>query len=314
MPTVLVTGGSGLIGKNLTRHLITRGYEVTILSRFFHNEIKNPQVNYAIWDIKKQQIDPNVLANAEYIIHLAGAGVMDKRWTKKYKEQIVESRTKSSQLLIKTLQENANNVKAIVSASAIGWYGQNSAQSLSSEKEFMEPDKANTDFLGNTCRLWEESIEPAKSLGKRVVKLRLGIVLSNDGGAFAEFKKPIRFGIAGILGNGKQIISWIHIDDICRMFIYALENESLSGNYNAVSPKPVSNKVLITKTADLLRKIFYVPIYVPAFFLKLILGERSIEVLKSATVSCEKIKSAGFTFLYPSIDAALRQLTTPPTS
>jgi uncharacterized protein (TIGR01777 family) len=216
--------------------------------------------------------------------------------------------------LIKTLKENANNVKSVVSASAIGWYVKNSLQPLSGETEFTESDKANTDFLGNTCRLWEESIEPAASLGKRVIKLRLGIILSNDGGAFVEFKKPIRFGIAGILGNGKQIISWIHIDDICRMFIYAMENENLSGSYNAVSPQPVSNKVLIIKTAELLRKKFYIPVYVPSFFLKIILGERSTEVLKSAAVSCEKIKSVGFTFLYPSIDAALRQLTTPPTS
>ena len=311
MPTVLITGGSGLIGKNLTRHLITKGYEVIILSRKPQTDIQNPQISHAVWDIGKQQIDLTAVAKADYIVHLAGAGVMDKRWTKKYREQIVESRTKSSQLLIKALQENTNKVKTVVSASAIGWYGQNPSGSLSKAPEFTESDEANTGFLGNTARLWEKSVEPVASMGKRVVKLRLGIVLSNDGGAFVEFKKPIRFGIAGILGNGKQIISWIHIDDICRMFIYAIENENLSGSYNAVSPEPVSNKELIIRTAELLRNKFYIPVYVPTFFLKLILGERSIEVLKSATVSCEKIKSEGFTFLYPSIDAALRQLTSP---
>ncbi|MBA2561881.1 MAG: TIGR01777 family protein [Chitinophagaceae bacterium] len=311
MPTVLITGGSGLIGQNLTSHLISKGYEVIILSRKLHTDIQKPQISYAVWNIEEQQIDITAVVKADYIIHLAGAGVMDKRWTKKYKEQIVGSRTKSSQLLIKALKENTNKVKAVVSASAIGWYGQNRFRSLSGGEEFTESDKANTDFLGNTCRIWEESIEPVTSIGKRLVKLRLGIVLSNNGGAFVEFKKPMRFGIAGILGNGKQIISWVHIDDICRMFIYAIENENLSGSYNAVSPEPVSNKELIIRTAELLRKTFYIPVYVPKFFLKLILGERSIEVLKNATVSCKKIKSEGFTFLYPSIDAALRQLTSP---
>ena len=313
MPTVLITGGSGLIGKNLTSHLISKGYQVIILSRKPHTDIKNPQISHAVWNIQEQQIDLKAVAKADYIIHLAGAGVMDKRWTERYKKQIVESRTKSSQLLIKALRENTNKVKVVVSASAIGWYGQNPFRSLSEVQEFTEVDRATTDFLGNTSRLWEESIEPVTSMGKRVVKLRLGIVLSNDGGAFVEFKKPIRFGIAGILGNGKQILSWIHIDDICRMFIYAIENENLAGSYNAVSPEPVSNKELIIKTAELKRNIFYIPVYVPTFFLKLILGERSIEVLKGATVSCEKIKSEGFTFLYPSIDAALRQLTSAPT-
>jgi uncharacterized protein (TIGR01777 family) len=157
--------------------------------------------------------------------------------------------------------------------------------------------------------LWEQSIEPITQLDKRLVKLRTGIALSNEGGAYAEFKKPLRFGIAGILGSGKQVISWIHMDDLCRMYIYAIENEKLSGSYNAVAPFPVDNKNLILKMANLVRGQFYIPAYLPKFLLKIILGEKSIEILKSTTVSCEKIKAAGFTFLYPSIDAALKELT-----
>ncbi len=308
MPAVLITGGTGLIGKNLTRHLTAKGFEVIILSRKPLRLSENPLVTYANWNIDEQKIDSIAIAKADYIINLAGAGVMEKKWTKKYKKEIVESRTKSSEFLIKVLQENANRVSAIISASAIGWYGRDTKPLLHKEG-FIETDTADEKFLGETCRLWEESIEPVTKLNKRLVKLRTGIVLSNEGAAFAEFKKPLRFGIAGILGGGKQVISWIHIDDLCRMFIYAIENEHLSGSYNAVAPLPVDNKKLILKLAKMMRGQFYIPIHVPQFFLKLILGERSIEILKSATVSCEKIKTAGFTFLYPTIDAALKELT-----
>ena len=308
MPTVLITGGTGLIGKFLTSHLTSRGYEVIILTRKLVASNTKEGISYAIWNVESQQIDIDALVKADYIIHLAGAGVMDKRWTAGYKKEIVESRTKSSQLLLSALQQNSNKVKAVLSVSAIGWYGQNPDEALPLWSGFIETDEADSGFLGSTCKLWEQSIEPVTSLGKRLVKLRLGIVLSNEGGAFVEFKKPICYGIAAILGSGKQIISWVHIDDVCRMFIYAIENENLSGTYNAVAPEPVTNKKLIIKTADLLRKSFYIPVHVPNFFLKLILGEKSIEVLKSATVSCDKIKKAGFTFLYPSVDAALGEL------
>ncbi|MEO6328606.1 MAG: TIGR01777 family oxidoreductase [Ginsengibacter sp.] len=308
MPTVLITGGTGLIGKNLTSHLINRRYNVVILTRKPVTNKTKEGITYATWDIEKPQIDNDAIAKADYIIHLAGAGVMDKRWTADYKKEIAESRTKSGHLIVNALQQTNNKVKAIIAVSAIGWYGENPKQHLPAWDGFKESDWPDMGFLGTTCKLWEESIEPATTLGKRLVKLRLGIVLSNDGGAFVEFKKPIRFGIAAVLGNGEQVISWIHIDDVCRMFIYAIENENLSGSYNAVSPEPVSNKKLIIKTADLMRKSFYIPVHVPNLFLKLFLGERSTEILKSATVSCDKIKRTGFTFLYPTLDAALGEL------
>ena len=308
MDTVVITGGSGLIGKNLTKHLLAKNYNVIILSRKVDQKTENPRLHFATWNIAAQQINEDAITKADYIIHLAGAGVMDKKWTEKFKKEIVESRTKSSELLIESLQQIPNKVKAVISASAIGWYGKDD-KPLRHTEGFKESDVSDDRFLGNTCKLWEESIQPVKALNKRLVKLRTGIVLSNDGGAFKEFKSTLRFGIASILASGKQIISWIHIDDICRMYIYAMENESLHGSYNAVAPAPVKNKILILQLAEKLRKQFYIPVHVPKLILKLILGERSIEILKSATVSCEKIKAAGFIFLYPSLDAALDELT-----
>jgi uncharacterized protein (TIGR01777 family) len=205
------------------------------------------------------------------------------------------------------MQENENNIKTVVSASAIGWYGADNNSSLNGNG-FTESAPSATDFLGDTCRLWEQSIDPAKQLDKRVVKLRTGIVLSNDGGALAEFKKPLQFGIAGILSKGTQTVSWIHIDDLCRMYVEALKNDQMNDAYNAVAPAPVSNKTLTLELAAVLKGKAFIPLHVPAFVLKLMLGESSIEVLKSCTVSCEKIKQAGFTFLYPSIEAALSAL------
>jgi uncharacterized protein (TIGR01777 family) len=308
MSTVLITGGTGLIGRNLTKHLTGKGYNVIILSRYQKQISSDPLVSFAKWNIAEQQIDKDAIAKADYIIHLAGTGVMDKKWTEKFKNEIVESRTKSSELLVKALKENPNQVKGVISASAIGWYGKDE-KPLLNKQGFKETDPADKNFLGETCRLWEESIEPVITLNKRLVKLRTGIVLSNNGGAFAEFKRSLNFGIAAILASGKQIISWIHMDDLCRMYMYAIENENISGSYNAVAPAPVSNKKLMIPLAEKLRKQFYIPVHVPKFILKIILGERSIEVLKSATVSCEKIKAEGFTFLYPSIDSALKELT-----
>jgi uncharacterized protein len=303
--TILITGGTGLIGRAITKALPEKNYEVIILTRDPGKYKQEGNVNYAKWDIEKQFIDPVALAKADYIIHLAGANVGDKRWTAKRKEEIVESRVKSGELLVKALSGNQNKVKALVSASAIGWYG---PDEHSGNKEFTEPDPPYSDFLGQTCVKWEKSIEPLTQLSKRLVKLRTGIVLSNEGGAYPEFKKPLQFGVAAILSNGKQVISWIHIDDLVKAYIYAIENEKMNGVYNAVAPQPTTNKQLILEIARAAKKSFYVPIHVPAFVLKIVLGEMSIEVLKSATVSSKKLQEERFTFLYPSVESAVRQL------
>jgi uncharacterized protein (TIGR01777 family) len=306
MQTVLITGGTGLVGKALTKQLQERGYEIIILTRKLpaNNPLVKNGISYAEWDIHKQTIDIAAVQKADYIIHLAGAGVVDKKWTEAYKKEIQDSRTKSSELIIDTLKNNLNKVKAIVSASAIGLYGPDKFPI----KAFVETNTADNSFLGETCRLWEESIEPVQQLGKRLVKLRTGIVLSNDGGALVEFKKTLQFCLASILGTGTQVVSWVHIEDLCRLYIDAIENNNLHGSYNAVAPMPVTNKELTLTLAKEMRGSYFISAHVPEFILKIMLGDRSIEVLKSATVSCEKIKQTGFTFLYPSIETALEQL------
>ena len=307
MPVVLISGGSGLIGSHLTRHLIDRGYDIIILTREKEKASGNPKISYSYWSVKDKKIDAEVVKKADHIVHLAGAGVMDKKWTDDYKKIIINSRVKSAELIINCLKKNDNQLKTFVSASAIGWYGKDT-DPLIRKDGFMEADSPSNDFLGETCVLWEAASEPVTALGVRLVKLRTGIVLSNNGGAFKEYKTPLNFGVAPILSNGNQMVSWIHIDDLCRMYCEAIENTFLNGSYNAVAPEPVSQKSLILKLGQKMRRKFFTSMYVPAFMLKLIFGKRSIEILKSATVSNKKIKAAGFTFLYPSLDSALDEL------
>lgn len=297
-----------MIGKSITKSLIEKGHEVIILTRDSSGN-KNPVtpgVSYADWNIDKQKIDLQALAKADYIIHLAGAGIADKRWTNERKKEIEESRVKSGELLVHTLLNNPHKVKALVSASGIGWYGPD--PQIPNPRPFIETDPPGEDFLGQTCKKWEDSLNGLEESGVRVVKLRTGPVFSLAGGMLPEFLKPIKFGIASILGNGKQEISWIHIDDITRMYIYALENEKLHGIYNAVSPQHATNKSIVLQLAKNLKSTFFVPVYVPSFALKMVLGELSVEVLKSTTVSPSRIKNSGFVFQFPTLDAAIKNL------
>lgn len=305
MKTVLIAGGTGMIGSALAKELIKKDYGVIVLTRDARRPRNTERVSYAEWNVEKGTIDAKAIEKADYIINLAGANVAEKRWTAKRKKEIVDSRVQSGKLLVKALQEIPNKVKAVVSASAIGWYGPDA--NVSDAKPFVETDPPANDFLGTTCQQWESAIQPVTQLGKRLVILRTGIVLSNDGGAFVEFKKPLQFGIASILGNGKQTVSWIHIDDLVRLYMYTVENENIAGIYNAVAPKPVTNKTLIIEIAKQRNK-FYLPAPVPSFVLKTVLGEMSIEVLKSATVSSKKIEAAGFQFLFPDIGTAIHNL------
>lgn len=309
MSTVMITGGTGLIGTALTNALMEKNYEVIILSRFPEKYSSQTGLSYAKWNIEDQTIDVSSLERPEYIIHLAGAGIADKRWTSKRKNILVESRTRGSRLLVKALTENANKVRAVISSSGIGWYGPSLPGEKGTETQpFLESDPAAEDFLGITGMRWEASIDPVTSLGKRLVKFRTGVVLSNHGGALKKFKNTLRFGIAPILGNGKQVMSWIHIDDLVRLYLYALENEKLQGVYNAVAPHTVTNKKFILQLARSTRGRFFVPVFVPSFLLKMLFGEVSIEVLKNVTVSSEKIRREGFQFQYPSLQSALHHL------
>jgi uncharacterized protein (TIGR01777 family) len=304
MQTVLITGGTGLVGKVLSKFLSEKGYRVIVLSRSpepTDGKPENSAISFAKWDIKKQEIDIAAIQAADYIVHLAGAGVMDKKWSEDYKKEIINSRAGSAKLIVDSLKNNSNKVKAVISASAVGWY-------RPGENIHTEDEPADDSFLGQTCKLWEDSMKPVLQLDKRLVKLRIGIVLSENGGALKEFMNPLRFGIAAILGSGKQVISWIHINDLCNLFVYAIENEQLHGVYNAVAPAPVNNKTLTITLAKKMKGKFYLPVHVPTFVLKLMLGGRSIEILKSSAVSCKKIQGAGFNFQFKTIETALEDL------
>jgi len=303
MTTVLITGGTGLIGKALTKALLDKGYRITILTRKKPDRLIDPKVNYAEWDIKNQRIEPDAIAKADHIIHLAGANVGEMRWTKKRKKEIIDSRVKSGELLIKAMKEIPNQVKTVVTASGIGWYGPDPV--IPNPNPFTEEAPAYSDFLAQTCLQWEQCLEPVTQMGKHLVRLRTGIVLSEKGGALDEFKKPLKFGLATILANGRQVVSWIAIEDLVQLYIKAIEDTGLSGPYNAVAPNPVTNKQLVLQLAKAVNGKSYIPFYVPGFVLKLVLGEMSIEVLKSATVNCNKILQAGFSFQFPTIETAL---------
>lgn len=304
MQTVLITGGTGMVGTSLTQLLLSKGYHVIVLTR--KPQVSQiPNLTYAVWDIAKGTIDPLAIEKADTIVHLAGAGVADKRWSKKRKQEIVDSRVMSGALLVKYLTEIPHQVKTVVSASAIGWYGPDTEHSL--QYGFTETDPVDVAFLGDTCKQWEDSVKPIETKGIKLVSLRIGIVLNKQGGALAEFIKPAQFGLATIFGTGNQMVSWIHYKDLCKMILLGIESDSLKGIYNAVSPDPISNKDLIIAITKKLRG-FYLPIPVPAFVLKIMLGEMSIEILKSAKVSSNKIENAGFKFDYPTLHTALNDL------
>jgi uncharacterized protein (TIGR01777 family) len=304
MAMVLITGGTGMIGTALTKALVERGYEVTIVTRSpAYGSAQN--VHYATWNVDKEVIDEKAIQKADYIVHLAGANVGERRWTKKRKKEIVDSRVKSGELLVKALKEIPNKVKAVVSSSATGYYGPD--PQLPSPQPFVETDLPYNDFLATTVVKWEKGIEPVRNLGKRLAVFRTGIVFSNEGGAYSEFEKPLRFKVATVLGSGKQKVSWIHIDDLIRLYIEAIENDKWNGVYNAVSPNPVSNEELIKEIARQ-TKGSHIRLKVPSFVLKIVLGEMSIEVLKSTSVSAAKIQQQGFEFLFPTIEKAIENL------
>lgn len=295
---ILITGGTGLVGKVLTQSLLEKGYQVAYLSRS-KKQIENVEVYE--WDIPNQKIEEEAFKDLEGVIHLAGAGVADKSWTAARKKEILDSRTESTKLLHHYLSKVESKPKAFISASAIGIYGD------SGEILMTEGSPQATDFLADVTKKWEKEIDPIADLGIRTVKLRIGVVLSPDGGALAKLVQPIRMGAGAALGSGKQYMSWIHIQDLANMFVWALENENSVGAYNAVAPSPVSNSEMTQQIAKVLKKPLILP-NVPSFAMKLMLGEMASIVLAGSKVSSQKIEAAGFEFQFADLEKTLKDL------
>jgi uncharacterized protein len=295
---VLITGASGLIGGRLTELLYEKGHRIAHLSR----SRRSGKATTFLWDPSKKKVDNEALQATDAIIHLAGEGIGEKPWTEGRKQQIIKSRTESTRLLYEELKKGNHPVKTFVSASAIGYYGTADASTLFTENENHGPD-----FLADVVRQWENAVDEISTLGIRVVKIRTGIVLSEKGGALMELIKPIKFYVGSPLGSGEQIMSWIHLDDLCRIFIKAVEDDTLQGAYNGVAPNPVTNKEFTKSVGKVLRKPIILPA-VPSFVLKFLLGEMADMVLKGAKVSSVKIQNTGFEFKFKKLNDALHDL------
>jgi hypothetical protein len=297
MASILVTGGTGLIGKHLCDLLLKKGHKVFILSRNSSNKS-----NIFKWDIENNYIDENAIKNTDYIIHLAGAGIADKRWTAKRKKLLIDSRVSSANLLYTKVKALNPNLKGFIAASGIGFYG-----AITTNKIFTENDSAGNDFLSTICIHWENASLQFNTLNIRTVILRTGVVLTKKGGALEKIVKPIKFGFGAALGTGKQYMPWIHIDDLCEMYIQAIENPKLTGIYNAVAPEYCTNKILTKEIAEVLNKPLFLP-NIPALILKIILGKLSNILLEGSRVSSNKIVETGFEFKFPTLKNALKNL------
>jgi hypothetical protein len=293
MKNILITGGSGLVGKQLTSLLESKGYAVAWLSR------KPQQRTYFLWDVDKQELDPQALEWADAVVHLAGEGVAEKRWTAARKQAILRSRTESTALLHTAIEQATQKPSTFISASAVGFYGFDTCAALVDESS-----PSGKDFLAEVVLAWEKEVKKIESLPLRCVILRIGIILDAEGGALAEMLKPP---MAAPLGSGAQWMSWIHVEDLVRLFVFALEKTTLQGIYNAVGPHPATNQQL-TKEAAAAKGKPYVGIGVPGFALKLVLGEMAAMVLGGNRVSSQKIQKAGFEFEFPELKQALKDI------
>ncbi len=299
---ILITGGSGFIGSHLTPVLQEMGHEVVHLSR--RTPVGDEPVTTYHWDVDAREIDERALEGVHALIHLAGAGVMDHRWTHAYKQEIEESRVGSSELLVNAMKGMAEAPKAFISASAIGYYG-----SRTSDHVYTEEDPPGDDFLATVTRKWEAAVDEASAFS-RVVKLRTGLVLDKDEGPLPQMARPIKFGVGAPLGSGKQYMPWIHILDIIRAYLFALDNEEMEGAYNAVAPEHVTNEEVTHSIAKVLKRPVFLP-GVPGGVMKLALGERGSIALEGSPVSPEKLQNTGFDFKYPTLMEALEAIYRP---
>ena len=296
---ILVTGGTGLVGNMLTKKLQDQGYEVSIMTRS-PEKVKHLKAFY--WDIKKQEIDEKCLDGIDTIIHLAGENIADGRWTDERKKALVSSRTESIGLIYDLIKRKEHQVKTVLSASAVGFYGDRGEEILD------ETSKPGTGFLAYCCEEWEKAVEQGTELGLRVVKFRIGLLLTPKGGVLDIFKLMVKSFTATKLGSGEQWFPWIHSDDLIGMFLWAVENQDAKGVYNATAPNPVRNKEFTKTLSDVLHRPFW-PFAIPKAMFKLLMGEKSELVLMSTHTKPDKIIKAGYTFKFLSLKSALEDLT-----
>jgi uncharacterized protein len=296
--TVLITGGTGLIGQAVSTLLAQNGYKVIHLSRTENLKAIFPAYH---WDIEKQTIDKKALAQADFIIHLAGEGIADKRWSAARKQQIINSRVKSTQLLSKFLSDMDKKPLLFIGASAIGYYG-NTADAVLDENS-----PSGTGFLSESCMKWEQSYQTIKNLNIPCPIVRVGVVLTTKGGALSKMLPSYKLRLGAYFANGSQMFSWIHIDDVARAFLFILTQGTNNLIYNATAPEPISNYELAKTIASVYQKKCLVA-PVPAFALRAIMGEMADVVLHGSKVMPAQLQNAGFEFSYPTIHAALSEL------
>lgn len=295
MAHYIIAGGSGFVGQHLQKLLQGRGHQVSILST--RKQINKS--NHIYWDPTVAYIDPDFRCQQGILINLAGAGVADKRWTPQRKEEIRLSRIQSNETLYQAIRGGQLNVQSFVGASAIGFYA-------ADNKPHVETDPGDQSFLSQVCQQWEQSSLRMAQLNIPVSIARIGIVMGQEGGALPALTQSFSFGIAGIPSGGNQIYSWIHVEDLCHLLLFLADHRK-EGIYNAVAPNPVSLKMLIQSAIRASgKKVISIP--VPAFLLKLALGEMSIEILKSSSVRADKILDAGFKFEFPEIQPCMNDL------
>lgn len=295
---ILITGGTGGLGNPITEALLARGCQVSHLSR---SPGKNSKIKTYRWDLTKGEIDEECLKGIDTILHLAGAGIAQKRWTWKRRQEIIDSRTKSIELIYQLIKNKPNQVNTVISASATGYYSDRGNELL------REDSLPGNDFMARCCMEWEAAVDQGKALGLRVLKFRTGVVLDKNAGALRQLAAPVKLGVAALLGSGKQWIPWIHWKDAVEMYLFGIDNINLSGVYNMVAPNPVTNKFFTKALATQLHRPVW-PLKVPAFIFKLALGELSTVVLASTRVSAQKIEADGFVFNYPELTAALKEI------
>lgn len=299
MSTILITGGSGLIGSALVPMLLEAGHDVRIIGRSVARRSSVPGFK---WDIGKMTMDEAALDGVTHIIHLAGAGIADERWTDKRKQEILESRVMPMKLLADTLKRRGQRLEAFITASGIGYYGAVTTDIIYKE----ERDPAN-DFLGKTCQLWEEAVCLFDDIADREVRLRTGIVLDPKGGALAKLMLPARFGLAASLGSGEQWMPWIHIEDMCRIYKMVVEDDTISGAFNAVAPHHATQQQMLAAISKAMGKPFFLP-GVPKVLTRIAMGDMALMLTEGSRVSSEKLENTGFVFKYPVLDVALESL------